>query len=150
MRTGRGAFAAHRQPVQRGPPPHVCHDTTHVIVRGGCDRDGFDPRVYAGRHAGREYRGKVRRKFIADGLARIEERAAPSHAFGMDRTRNFIARGQFSVLMIAMHERLSLAIEQDSPFAAQGFGCERCGVEAHIHGGRVKLDKFRIGNQRAG
>ncbi len=51
--------------------------------------------------------------------------------------------------MVARHEGGAGLVAQDRPFAPQGFGGERGRVEADIHGGRMELDKFRIGDQRA-
>ena len=118
-----------------------------------------------GRHHGQRRRGHVHAQFEAapvDGrevlfdkrprLVREVQKDAvvpePLH-FMVNRPRHHITRGQFGVWVITAHERLAVGMDQPRALAAQGLGDQKGFCPRVIQTGRVKLDKFHIGNATA-
>ena len=125
-------------------------DAAHVVMLGRRDRDRLRDRVDAGGDAacvdGRELLGETR----ADRLAAIEEGAAAGGDLGVDAPRATMSRGASSARMDREHEALAGCVDQRGAVAAQRLGGERRRVAADVDRGRVKLDEFRIGDDRAG
>ena len=142
--------AAHK-PGERGAAVGVGRDAAHVVVRGRRDRDQLARRIDAGARAVCGHGGKSLGECRADRRAGIEERAAPGLRSRRTRARATISRGASSASgWIAQHEALAALVDQHRAFAAQRFGRERRRIAADVDGGRMELDEFRIGDDRAG
>ena len=151
MQAGAAYLANRVQPGDIRLPVLIDHHAAAGVVRG--------------RHHGQRRRGHVHAQFEAapvDGrevlfykgprLVREVQKdavmAEPLH-FMVNRPRHDIARGQFGRRVVTPHERLAVGMDQLRALAAQGLGDQKGFCPRVIQTGRVKLDKFHIGDAAA-
>jgi hypothetical protein len=81
---------------------------------------------------------------------RIEPGAASRDDLGEHAARHDIAWRQLRIGMQRLHEPVAGAIDQGGALAAQRLGGERGRIAVHRDRGRMELDEFGVGDDRAG
>ncbi len=145
------AFADGIKALDRRAAIGICRDPAHVIVGRGHDRDRLATRVQPHPHTGRIDRRKRRGKGRADGLRRVQKRAAPVHLGCMDGAGHLIARRQIGAVGLAQ-QVTAISVDQPRPFAPQGLsrqgqGRDQFAVRSRrrqADGGRMELHKLGV------
>ena len=119
---------------------------------GWHDRDRLPCDVQAGAEAGLVNRGEARLDEISwlVGDVQINALGATAFHFGVDGPGHDVARGEFLLRIVPLHEAAAAFIDQDSAFATHGFGDEE-----GLDGGMVEtcwmeLDELHVRDHSTG
>ena len=85
-------------------------------------------------------------------MSDVEVNALFAAAFhlGIDRAGDNVARGEFLLGVVELHEAAAAGVDEDAALAAHGFGDEEGFYRGVVEAGRVKLDELHVRNGRAG
>ncbi len=150
MRPRARGLAARPKTVDGGSAIRIHENAAHVVVRGRRHRDRLLHRIDPGIQAVFVDRRELRREGVADRLARVEIDRMAGADMAVDRLRDDVARREFHHRMDAFEEAEAGLVDQRRAGAADRFGRQRRRIAADGKRGRVELDEFGIGDDRAG
>src|SRR5579864_1104288 len=121
----------------------IARDPTHMVVRGGCDRNRLCRWVDANILAGGKNGWKALGEFFSDGGSAIQEYPMARGDLPVHRACNDIARRELGIAMNFQHEAPAGFIDQNCAFAAQRFRGKWRRVAANGDCRGVKLNELR-------
>ena len=156
VHAGAGDLAGGEQAGHDGLAVEVGGDAARRVVAGRGDRDQLGHRVDAvrsGRWRGSS--GTASPRIVGAEVPGVEPhvRAALLVHPPRDRLGDHVARREVGELVLALHEAVALAVDQEGALAAHRLGDQRllpAGVGAELHHGRVELHELQVAQHRTG
>src|SRR5262245_36803717 len=152
MQTRAGDLADGIQAAQARLSIEVGFHASALVVSGGNNGNRLGGDVYAIAQAGLVNGWKARTDKLSRLVRDIEENTLASAAFHfrINGASNNIARSQLFLRMMVLDETLTLCVEQNASFAANGLRNEKRLRLHMIKTSRMELNKLHVGNQSAG
>ena len=149
MQPGACGLTHHPKTRQGTAAPGIGGHPAHVVMRRGHDGDWLSDRINPGAAAGFGHSRKACQQMAPNGRAGIERGRQTRRCLRVDGARHHIARRKFGIRVQIGHEAMAVAVDEDSPFAAQRLGQQRRRVERAGKGRRMELHEFGIRDARA-
>ena len=152
VQAGASGFADGIEAAQRGFALQVGLHAAALVVGGWDDWDWFPCDVQAGAEAGLVNRGEARLDEISWLVGDVQINALGATAFHLriDGPGHDVARGEFFLRIVPLHEAAAAFIDQDGAFAPNGLGDEK-----GLDGGMVEtcwmeLDELHVRDHSTG
>src|SRR5580704_4099489 len=121
-------------------------------MRCGHDGNWYASKVKAKAQASVEDIGKATAYEIGRPMADVEQHVIQPVTLhlGIDRAGDHVARREFAVGMVALHEGRAVGQSEDRTLTAQCLRDEKRFGGRMVEAGRMELDEFHVGDWRSG
>ena len=145
-------FANRKEAPDGGFAIHISIHASALVVGGGHDRNGGFRNIQTGPEAGLVDGRKAGLdevcRFVCD--VEVDTLGAAAFHFGIDGTGHNVARSEFLLWVLVLHETPSALIDQNASLAANGLRNQERFDRGMVKAGGMELDELHIRDHRTG